>query len=126
MLDTKLYGIIHLNFLEKWMVSETVSTEKGERLRDYELVLVISPEVTEEEFEATIDNVSRFITEKGGIISDTQRWGKRRLAYPIRHFMEGSYVLTRFRLQPAFGKELEANLRISEAVLRHLLVRLES
>ena len=108
------------------MVSDKVSTEEGEQLRDYELVLVISPEVAEEEFEATIDNVSRFITGKGGTISDIERWGKRRLAYPIIHFVEGSYVLARFKLRPAFGKELEANLRISEEVLRHLLIRVGS
>ncbi len=108
------------------MVSDRVSTEEGEQLRDYELVLVISPEVKEEEFEAAIDKVSRFIIGKGGIISDMEQWGKRRLAYPIRHFGEGSYVLTRFKLGPAFGKELESNLRISEEVLRHLLIRLGS
>ena len=108
------------------MVSEKVTAETGEQLRDYELVLVISPEVAEEEFEATIDNISRLITGKGGTVSDIERWGKRRLAYPIRHFVEGSYVLARFKLQPAFGKELEANLRISEEVLRHLLIRLDS
>ena len=107
-------------------MTDKVSTKEGEQLRDYELVLVISPEVTEEEFEATIDNVSRFITGKGGIISDIERRGKRRLAYPIRHFVEGSYVLAKFKLKPASGKELGANLRISEQVLRHLLVRLDS
>ena len=108
------------------MVSAEVSMEKGKQLRDYELVLVISPEVKEEELEATIDKVSRFITGKGGIISDVERWGKRRLSYPIRHCAEGSYVLTRFKLEPAFGKELGADLRISEEVLRHLLIRLGS
>ena len=108
------------------MVSNKVAAEAGEQLRDYELVLVISPEVAEEEFEATIDNVSRFISGKGGVISDMERWGKRKLAYPIRHFVEGSYVLARFKMKPASGKELEANLRISEEVLRHLLIRLDS
>jgi len=108
------------------MVSDKVVTAEGEQLRDYELILVISPEVAEEEFEAAIDNVGRFITGKGGVISDTERWGKRKLAYPIRHFVEGSYVLTRFKLKPEFGRELEANLRISEEVLRHLLVKLSS
>lgn len=107
------------------MVSEKVSAEKGEQLCDYELVIVISPEVDEEKFEATIDNLSRFITGKGGIISETEKWGKRRLAYPIKHFTEGSYVLTRFKLKPAVSKELEANLRLSEEVLRHLLIRLD-
>jgi len=108
------------------MVSDKVAAKEGEQLRDYELVMVISPEIAEEESEAAIDNVSRFVTEKGGTISDIERWGKRRLAYPIRHFVEGSYVLTRFKLKPAFGKELEANLRISEEVLRHLLINLSS
>ena len=108
------------------MVSGKVSTKEDEQLRDYELVLVISPEVVEEKFEATVDNISRFITEKGGVISDIERWGKRKLAYPVRHFVEGSYVLTHFKLNPASGKELEANLQISEEVLRHLLVKLDS
>lgn len=108
------------------MVSDKVATEEGAQLLDYELVLVISPEVAEEEFEATIDNVSRLITGKGGTVSDIERWGKRRLAYPIRHFVEGSYVLARFKMKPAFGKELGANLQISEEVLRYLLIRLDS
>ena len=108
------------------MVSDKVLTEEDKKLCDYELVLVISPDVTEEEHEARIENVSQFITGKGGTISDIDRWGKRRLAYPIRHYIEGSYVLAKFKLRPEFGKELEAGLRISEEVLRHLLIRLDN
>ncbi len=97
------------------------------RLQDYELVLIISPEVGDEALDATIDNVvSKFITGSGGTISNVERWGKRRLAYPIKHFMEGSYVLTQFKLKPALSREFEANLRISEEVLRHLLIKLGS
>ncbi len=106
------------------MVPKKILKVEGEQLRDYELVLVISPEVGEEQFDAVVDNVSQFIAGKGGVISDVERWGKRRLAYPIRHFEEGSYALARFKLKPALSKELEANLRISEEVLRHLLVKL--
>ena len=107
-------------------ISKKVLKVEDKQLRDYELVLIISPEVVEEKFDATIDNVSQFITGKNGIISDVDRWGKRRLAYPVEHFMEGSYVLIRFKLKPALSKELEANLQISEEVLRHLLVKLSS
>ncbi len=107
-------------------ISKKVLKAEDKQLRDYELVVIISPEVVEEKFDATIDNVSQFITEKGGIVSNVERWGKRRLAYPIEHFMEGSYVLTHFSLKPALSKELEVNLQISEEVLRHLLVRLSS
>jgi len=95
-----------------------------ELARDYELVLIISPEVEEEKLEATLNNISQLITGKGGTISDLQPWGKRRLAYPVKHFMEGYYVLIRFKLRPALGRELEANLRISEKVVRHLLINL--
>ena len=103
---------------------KVVKAVEEEQLRDYEMVLIISPEVADEKLDTMIENVSKFITDKGGIISDVKRWGKRRLAYPIEHFVEGNYVLTQFKLKPAVSKELEANLQISEEVLRHLLVRL--
>jgi len=106
------------------MVVKKESTVEDKQQRNYELVLIVSPEVADENLEATIDNVSQFITGKDGIISDVERWGKRKLAYPIKHFMEGSYVLTRFKLKPALSKELEANLQISEVILRHLLIKL--
>jgi len=95
-------------------------------LRDYELVVIISPEIVDEALDALIDNISQFVTGKGGTISDIERWGKRKLAYPISRFMEGSYVLLRFKLKPALGRELKTNLQISEEVLRHLLIRLNS
>jgi small subunit ribosomal protein S6 len=103
-----------------------VVTETGEQLRDYELVLILRPELAEQDFEAALERVSRLITARGGIIDDTERWGKRRLAYPIKHSGEGNYVLMKFKLKPTLGKELETSLRITDEVLRHLLVRLDS
>ncbi len=93
--------------------------------RDYELVVIISPEAMDKDSDNTIDKVSQLITGKGGIISDVEQWGKRKLAYPIRRFVEGYYVLSRFSLKPALCSELEANLRLSEEVLRHLLIKIE-
>ncbi|MFC1962090.1 30S ribosomal protein S6 [Chloroflexota bacterium] len=95
-------------------------------LHDYELIFVASPEVTEEALDSMIEGVQQFITGKNGSIEETSKWGKRRLAYPIRRFLEGNYVLTRFKMGPEWSKELEASLRISEQVLRYLLVRLDS
>ena len=106
------------------MASKEPEKVEDNQLREYELVLIISPEVGDETLEAAIGNVSKFITGSGGTISNVERWGKRKLAYPIRHFGEGDYVLTQFRLKPALSKQLEANLQISEEVLRHLLVKL--
>jgi small subunit ribosomal protein S6 len=108
------------------MVSDKVVTETGEQLRDYELMVIVSPEIAEEQLEAAIDKIGRFITGKGGTIANTERWGKRKLAYPIKHSLEGNYVLIKCKLKPASSRELEANLQISEEVLRHLLVKLES
>lgn len=85
------------------MVSDKVAVEESKQLRDYELVLVISPGVEEEEFEAIIDNVSRFITGKGGIISDIERWGKRRLAYP-RHRQAAPWSETGYIVRLAYSK----------------------
>lgn len=107
------------------MVSDKVVTEEDSKSRDYEMVFIVSPEATEEKFGTTVDNISRFITDRGGVVSGMEQWGKKRLAYPIRHFTEGNYVLARFKMEPPVGKELEANLRISEDILRHLLVRLD-
>jgi small subunit ribosomal protein S6 len=86
--------------------------------------MIIKPEITEEEFTAILEKVTRFITERGGNITEVNQWGKRRLAYPINHFEEGSYVLTRFKLSSNLIAELEANLLLLPDILRHLLIRL--
>ena len=93
-------------------------------MRDYELIVIISPDVGEEDIPGTIDKVSDFITSRGGAITEVDHWGKRKLAYPIDRFREGNYVLSRFKFKPGMAAELEANLKISEKILRHLLVRL--
>ena len=107
-------------------VAEKASKVEKEQLRDYELVLIVSPEVVDEAFSTTIDNVSQLITGKGGIVSDIEQWGRRKLAYSIGGFVEGNYVLLRSKLKPALTKELEAKLSISGELLRHLLIRTSS
>jgi small subunit ribosomal protein S6 len=94
-------------------------------VRDYELVLVVSPDAGDEGFPATLDRVSSFIRERGGEIKDVDPWGRRRLAYPIRRFTEGFYAVTRFSLEPDKVRALEGNLDLAEDVLRHLVVRQE-
>ncbi len=106
-------------------MSENTTTQEELGQRDYELTVVIAPEVSEEKLEETIESISRYVNDRGGSISDVQRWGKRKLAYPIKHFIEGYYVLLQFKMSPRDGKELENNLRISEEVLRHLLINTE-
>jgi small subunit ribosomal protein S6 len=106
------------------MVSEKATKAEDKQLRDYELVIIINPEASDEELDNIVNGISQFVTGKGGIVSKVEQWGKRKLAYPIQHFMEGNYALTQFKLKPGLSRELETNLRISEKVLRHLLVKL--
>lgn len=94
------------------------------QLREYEMVIVFNPELAEESFITRLNDISNYITEAGGVISNTLKWGKRKLAYPIKRFSEGNYVLTQFQLQPEMGKEIESKLYISEDILRHMLVKL--
>jgi small subunit ribosomal protein S6 len=94
-------------------------------LRDYELTVVISPSVADDEVTATLEKkVSQFITERGGSITEVKPWGRKKLAYPIKNYTEGNYVLTLFKMDPKLTAELESSLELSEEILRHLLVRL--
>ena len=95
-------------------------------MRDYELVLIISPDIAEDDVPVAIGKVNDFINSRGGTVGAVDRWGKRKLAYPINRFREGNYVLSQIKLEPGKTAELEANLKMSESILRHLLVRLNS
>ena len=94
-------------------------------MRDYELVLVISPAVGDEGFPTTVERVSNFIQERGGQVKDVDQWGRRRLAYPITRFTEGFYAVAHFSLEPTELRALEGNLGLAEDVIRHLVVRQE-
>ncbi len=101
-----------------------VLTVEDKRLRDYDLVFIISPEVADDALEVIVNNVSQFITGKGGTIANVERWGKKKLAYPLKRFLEGNYILVKFKMNAMWSKEPENNLQISENVLRHLLIKL--
>lgn len=92
---------------------------------NYELVLIFRPELAEEALEPAIANISQIITGKGDVVTEVLRWGKKKLAYPIKHLMEGTYVVIHFKADPAHNKELDSNLKISEKILRYLLVNLD-
>ena len=96
-------------------------------LHRYELVVVMSPQVADDDVPETVDQlVRRPVESRGGVCQEINVWGRRKLAYPIRRHSEGNYVLTQFELDPQHAKEVERGLLISEEVIRHLLVRLEA
>ena len=84
---------------------------------------VISPRLMVEEADATIERIQGLIEDTGGEILMTDNWGRRRLAYPIKHHFEGTYVLTQITMPPDRIAGFERALNINENVLRHLLIR---
>lgn len=89
------------------------------------MVLIINSEAGTEELDAALDSVKGIIEGKGGSVEEVVMWGKRKLAYPINHVAEGNYALIHFKAKPSANKELTDSLRISEKVLRYLLVNVD-
>ncbi|HVL54379.1 MAG TPA: 30S ribosomal protein S6 [Vitreimonas sp.] len=94
-------------------------------MRRYELMLVLRPDVPDDRSQAVIDRTTRQLVASGGQIVKVAPWGRRRLAYPIDRYREGSYHIVVFEAPaPALG-EMERSLLITEEVLRHLVTRIE-
>jgi small subunit ribosomal protein S6 len=92
-------------------------------MHDYELVAIISPEADEDEVAKIVDRMTQSIGSRGGAVEEVKNWGKRRLAYPVRKFMEADYVLARFKLMPKSVKDLESEIGTFGDVLRYLVVK---
>jgi len=94
-------------------------------MRRYELMLVLRPDAPDERISAIVDRATRQIAADGGQIIKVAPWGRRRLAYPIDRYREGSYHIVVFEAPAGTITEIERSLLITEEVLRHLVVRQE-
>jgi small subunit ribosomal protein S6 len=92
-------------------------------MRRYELMLVFRPDVPDDRTQAVIDRTTRGIVAAGGSILKVSPWGRRRLAYQIDRFREGSYHIVLFESPGEAITELEHGLLITEEVIRHLVTR---
>jgi len=92
-------------------------------MHDYELVAIISPEADEDEVSKIVDRLTQSINSRGGAVEEMKNWGKRRLAYPVKKFMEAGYILARFKLMPKSVRELESEIGASGDILRYLVVK---
>ena len=92
-------------------------------MRRYELMLVLRPDSPDERAQAVIDRTTRQVVAAGGQIVKVAPWGRRRLAYQIDRYREGSYHIIVFEAPSEAILELEHGLLITEDVLRHLLTR---
>lgn len=106
-------------------VKEAITAE-GKKLSSYELVVIVTPELADEKLEARLQAINQSVTGRGGVVESADRWGKKKLAYPIKRFTEGTYVLYHLKMPASASQELEANLKITEDVIRHLMVKIEA
>ena len=91
--------------------------------RDYEMVVILSPEVGDDVINERLERLNQNVSDRGGEVVEVNHWGRRRLAYPIGKHFEGNYVVSQIKLDPNEVPSLEGSLRISEEVIRHLIVK---
>lgn len=96
-------------------------------MREYEVTIIIQPQLNDEARDQLIERVSNWLTsgEEEADKPVVNRWGQRRLAYPIQNYREGFYVLYEARLDPSRIAEIERNLQYTEDIIRYLVVRKE-
>lgn len=92
-------------------------------MNNYEVLYILNSEQDDETIAAQADKFGNLITANGGEVVSVDKWGRRRLAYPINFKNEGYYVLMNIKAGPELPAELERNFRIADEVMRYIVVR---
>ena len=95
-------------------------------MNKYELAVVLSAKLEDEERAAAMEKVTGYITRFGGTVTDIDEWGKKRLAYEIQKMKEGFYYFIQFDAETSAPAEIERHVRIMENVIRYLCVKQEA
>jgi small subunit ribosomal protein S6 len=92
-------------------------------MRTYELMMISNGSLDEQAVQGVIDRFTTIITKQGGTVDKVDHWGKRQFAYEINHMTEGHYTVVDFDISSAGLLELERQLRLSDDIVRHKVVR---
>jgi len=92
-------------------------------MNKYELCVVLNANVEDDQRTAALEEVKALVERFGGVISDVDEWGKKRLAYEIQKMKEGYYYFIHFEAEPTCPAEIEGRIRIMENVIRYLCIR---
>ena len=92
-------------------------------MNSYELLYILNNELADEAKEQVIEKLNAVVTGNGGTVDNVDKWGTRRLAYPINYKNEGYYVLVNFTAPATLPDELERVMRITDAVVRFMIVK---
>ena len=93
-------------------------------MRHYETIYIINPNLTEEDYGEVIKKFNDLIDKKQGVIVKTEEWGKQNLAYMIKKFDKGSYILIEYCGDPGLTRELERDLKLDDRVLKYQTIKL--
>ena len=94
-------------------------------MREYELVYILQADLDDATTDGIVENIETLIKNSNGEIDKVDRWGKRKLAYPIRKMKEGYYVLVNFDYEPEEVAGLKRTLGFNEQILRSSVVRID-
>lgn len=92
-------------------------------MKNYEIMFILSTQLTEEEKKANVELVEATLTKAGATEVKTEIWGDRKLAYPIQKKENGYYVLTTFQIEGTKLVEVETKLNITETILKYMIVK---
>ena len=92
-------------------------------MKNYEILFIVDGSITDEEKEKVVVSVKELIEKVGGVAEEADKWGMRKYAYPINYKNEGYYVLVNFTAEATLPSELERVMGISDAVMRHMIVK---
>lgn len=92
-------------------------------MNKYELAVIVSAKIEDDERAATIEKVKEYITRNGGTITNVDEWGKKRLAYEVQKMKEAFYYFIQFEADSKVPAEIEGRIRLMENVIRYLCVR---
>ena len=95
-------------------------------MNKYELALVVSAKIEDEERAAVVEKAKGYVTRYGGNVTEVEEWGKKRLAYEIQKMREGFYYFIQFEADATCPAEVERHGRIMDNVLRYLVVKKEA
>lgn len=96
-----------------------------EMLQSYELMIIFTPVLAEDEYKAAQENLSNFVKENGGEITHRDAWGLRSLAYPIDKKTTGLYWLMEYKAPTNVNAKLEIQMNRDENIMRHMITRLD-
>ena len=92
-------------------------------MKKYEIMYIINPTILEEGRDAVVEKVNGILTAAGATVTKSEKWGERKLAYPIDKKKTGFYVLASFEIEGTQIAGVEAKLNIAEELLRYIVVK---